>query len=451
MKLPEMLLSPFLGKRRTAKIAFVVITVVLLIFAVSILNRSQHLPSEEFRDSRRTVAEPNNRSGLEFFSHSNQEAFDYFADVVSLPSCGDKKELLFLSPLQLEDFTTITPLGLLSPTAHVFPSQHLYFNVRGKDPRNYNSLPVEVPVVAPANITITQIKFVEAKGRPDYNDSMIGFGVCHEFKAYFDHLKTLAAKIKQAYDAAPFIRCDEYSLTYPQPVGTVTFNNCEKLVNIVIQKGEPIGTAGGGEGQKVFDFGAFDKRIAPKQFANSKRWRGREHFVYLVCSLDYYPEDLKSKLKERLGGYGQRGEVKNTDCGEVIQDIPGTAMGAWVPAGTEFISHEPPYLALVHDYIEPEYLVFSMGDSAVSSGLPRGKYTFLPESGGLVNRHFKEINSDGRVYCFETEDTYQANVKPKIAILVTMPSPITLRIQKLNAASCGQGPWSLTNYTEFER
>ena len=63
-------------------------------------------------------------------SHQNQEQDnqqqDYFADVSDLPSCGDKKELFALSPLSLEDFTSITPLGLLSPTAHVFPSPHLF-------------------------------------------------------------------------------------------------------------------------------------------------------------------------------------------------------------------------------------------------------------------------------------------------------------------------------------
>ena len=383
-------------------------------------------------------------------SYQNQEQ-DYFADVSDLPTCGDKNELFTLAPLELSDFTLITPLGLLSPTAHVFPSPHLYFNVRRTNPANYDSLPVEVPVAAPADLKITTVKFIEAKGRPDYNDGMIGFGVCKEFKAYFDHLKTFSDKIKKAYDETPTRRCDEYSLSYPQPVGTIDYKLCEKRVNIDVKKGEKVGTAGGGKGQQVFDFGSFDKRIIPKQFANPKRWLGREHLVYISCSLDYYPEPLKGQLKERLGGFGQKGEIKGTDCGEVIQDVFGAAQGAWAPPGTGAFSHEPPYLALVHDYIEPQYLVVSMGDSAESAGLPHGKYTFLPRNNGLVNRHFKDIKSDGKVYCFETEDTYQANTKTKVNILVTMPAPEKLRIQKLNAISCGSGPWTLTNFVEFER
>jgi len=220
---------------------------------------------------------------------------------------------------------------------------------------------------------------------------------------------------------------------------------------VKIKKGEQIGTAGGGKGQLVFDFGSFDKRITPKQFANPKKWRGREHLVYISCSLDYYPEPLKGQLKERLGGFGQKGEIRGTDCGEVIQDVLGAAMGAWAPPGTEAFSHEPPYLALVHDYIEPQYLVFSMGDSAEKAGLPHGKYTFLPRNEGLVNRHFKDIVPDNKVYCFETEDTYQANTNTKVNILVHMPNAEKLRIQKFNATSCGSGPWTLTNFVEFER
>lgn len=376
---------------------------------------------------------------------------DYFADVANLPSCGNKKELFELSPLELSDFTTITPLGLLSPTAHVFPSPHLYFNVRRQNPENYDSLPAEVPVVAPSDLTVTMVKFIEAKGKPDYNDGMVGFGTCREFKAYFDHLKTFAPKIKDAFDKAPLFQCNEYSLTYPQPTGKIDFKLCEKKVNLEIKKGEQIGTAGGGEGQKVFDFGSLDKRITPKQFANPKKWVGREHLIYLTCALDYYHDPLRSQLKERLGGFGQKGEARGVSCGEAIQDIPGTSMGAWAPPGTEAFSHEPPYLALAHDYIEPQYLVFSMGESGGKAGLPIGKYTFLPRDEGLVNRHFKDVTADGKTYCFETEDLYQVNQRIPTTILLTMPTSEKLRIQKLNSASCASGPWQMTNYVEFER
>lgn len=445
-------IPPFFWQRRSVRIVLVVITISIVLAITGIIfNPGRPYPSKDFSSYKHSEDYQSSDQSKGQFPHSRLNIQqDYFTDVAGFPSCGNAKELFSLSPLQLEDFTFITPLGLLSPTAHVFPSPHLYFNVRKLNPNNYDSLPVEVPVIAPTDITIFTIKHIEAKGRPDYDDSMFTFGVCTEVKAYFDHLKTLAPKIKEAFEKAPITRCDEYSLSYPRE-GKIDFKLCEKSVNVKIPKDEQVGTAGGGEGQKVFDFGVFDKRVTAKQFANPKRWVGREHFVYLSCALDYYSEPLRSKLKERLGGFGQKGEVKGVDCGEVIQDVSGTAMGAWVPPGTDAISHEPPYLALVHDYIEPQYLVFSMGDSAEKAGLPHGKYTFLPRNEGFVNRHFRDVKSDDNIYCFETEDTYEPNVKPKVNILLTMLTPEKLRIEKLNSPECGSGPWQMKNYVEFER
>lgn len=377
---------------------------------------------------------------------------DYFADVTNLPSCGDKQDLFTLSPLKLTDFTTITPLGLLSPTAHTLPTPHLYLNIRRTIPEKEDSLPVEVEVVAPADIRITSIKFTEAKNKPEFNDGALVFGVCKEFKAYLDHMKSFSDKIKKSFDQNPLKTCTEYSLSYPT-YGSVDYNLCQVKVDIDIKKGEKIGTAGGGDGQKVLDLGAFDMRIPAKTFANPARWQDRQQLAYVVCSLDYFTSDLQKQLKAKLGGNNYDGnQTTGSSCGDVVQDIPKTTMGVWVTPETDFIEHEPPYLALVHDNVEPRYLVFSMGESGQKAGLPVGKYIFLPKDEGLINRHFKDITSDGKVYCFETEDVYKYwEGKPKVNIIVDMPTPEKLRIQKLDNQSCGSGPWQMTNYVEFVR
>lgn len=123
-------------------------------------------------------------------------SMNYFADISNLPSCGDKKELFTLSHLNLSDFTDITPLGLLSPTAHTLPTPHLYFNIRKLESENDSSLPIETDLIAPADIKITTIKWLEAKNKPEWNDGALVFGVCKEFKAYFDHVKSFSEKIK---------------------------------------------------------------------------------------------------------------------------------------------------------------------------------------------------------------------------------------------------------------
>lgn len=377
---------------------------------------------------------------------------DYFADVANMPSCGDKKDLYTHSPLSLEDFTNITPLGLLSPTAHTLPTPHLYFNVRKTEPGNDNSVPDEVDVYAPTDIKITSVKWTEAKNKPEWNDGAMVFGVCKEFKAYFDHMKSFSEKIKTAFDQNPVKSCTDYSLSYPQH-GKVDYHLCQVKVDIDIKTGEKIGTAGGGSGQRVFDVGAFDTRVTAKIFANPARWEDRQQMPYVVCSLDYFSSNLQTELKSRLGGSGRSSDnVRSLSCGDVVQDIPGSAMGVWVTPETNFIEHEPPYLALAHDNIEPQYLVFSMGESAKKAGLPVGKYTYLPKNEGLINRHFKDVKSDGQVYCFETEDTYRSwEENLPTTIILDMPTPEKLRIQKLDRESCGSGPWEMNNYVEFIR
>lgn len=385
-----------------------------------------------------------------FLERFTVQQSDYFADTSYLPSCGAHRELLSLSPIALDDFTAITPLGLLAPTAHVFPAPHLYLRIRTVNDTP-DGIPVEVPVVAPADLTVTNVKFIEAAGRPEFNDGFVSFGVCKEFKVYFDHMKTFSPKIQNAFDKSRIKQCSEYTLSYQSPIGEVDYKLCQKKVKVALKKGELMGTAGGGKGQQAFDFGAVDKRITPHQFANPSRWETRKQWAYSVCPLDYYSEPLKGQLKARLGGDGKSGKITKAACGEVVQDVPNTAMGVWVPPETDVINHDPPHLALAHGFIEPQYQLFSMGDSAQRAGLPRGLYTFLPTDHGVVNRSFKDITADGQVYCFETEDNYNHQQRQRVNILVTMPNAESLHIQKLNTESCGSGPWTIDSAALFVR
>lgn len=388
---------------------------------------------------------PNFQTGND---HGGSE--DYFADVANLPSCGDKKEFFSHSPLKLSDFNGIVPLGTLAPTSHVLPTHHLYFHPRREDPRNFNSLPVEVPVVAPTDATITEIRFTQTKERADFNDGVIHFSPCREVKALFDHFKTFSPTLQRAYDEGEIIRCDEYQRSYKK-FGTLTFKLCNKRVNIKVKAGEQLGTAGGGEGQMVFDFGTFDIRVPPATLANPKRWLGQEQKQYTVCPLDYYSSPLREDLKSRLGTPdGERRRTAEPVCGTANWDLPGTAQGVWIAKGEEYVAHENPHLALAYDNTDPTVGVISMGNSAESKGFAWGSYNFTPQNSELINRHFKDLKADGNVYCFETEDTYRNNVQA--VIFIQMPSETTLKIEKSNASSdCGSGPWQMTNYVEFKR
>lgn len=374
---------------------------------------------------------------------------DYFADAASLPSCADKKEFFTVSPLKMTDFKGIVPLGTLAPTAHVLPTHHLFFHPRRVDPNNFNSLPAEVPALSPGDITITEIKYTSSAQNPDLNDGVIVFSPCKEVKAYLDHFKTFSPVLQKAFDEGELIRCDEYQRSYKK-FGTVTWKLCIKKVNLQIKAGEQLGTAGGGEGQMVFDFGVHDKRVAPSNFANLKSWKGQEQKQYTVCPLDYYTSELKNQLMSRLGNpEGSQKRVVEPVCGTANWDLPGTAQGVWLAKGEEQVAHENPHLALAYDNTDPTVGVISMGLSGESKGFSWGAYNFLPHDSGLVNRQFKDVKADGNIYCFETEDTYHNNAKT--AIILEMPTPETLKIEKLNQPSCGSAGWKLTNYVEFKR
>lgn len=374
---------------------------------------------------------------------------DYFADIATLPSCGDKKELFTVSPLKLTDFKGIVPLGTLAPTAHVLPTHHLFFHPRRVNHNNFNSLPAEVPAFSPGDITITEIKYTSSAQNPDLNDGVIIFTSCKEVKAYLDHFKTFSPALQKAFDEGELIRCDEYQRSYKK-FGTVTWKLCTKKVSLQVKAGEQLGTAGGGEGQMVFDFGVHDKRVPPATFANLKSWKGQEQKQYTVCPLDYYTPQLKEQLKSRLGTPEQsKRRTAEPVCGTANWDLPGTAQGVWLAKGEEQVAHENPHLALAYDNTDPAIGIISMGLSGESKNFSWGAYNFKPQDSGLVNRHFKDIKADGNIYCFETEDTYHNNAQT--AIILEMPTSETLKIEKLNQTSCSLGGWKLTNYVEFKR
>ena len=356
-----------------------------------------------------------------------QRTYNYFDDASHIPSCGDKKEFFTTLPLALDSFTAIDPLGLLSPTAHVFPAPHLYFRMNKK-----------VPLYAPSNATIIGIDLIRATNRS-------------EFEAYFDHVVDLSPKLQKVFDEATADRCDEYTLTYKN--GPVNWKKCNKKVNILVSEGELIGYAGGGEAQAALDLGAYDSRIKPNNYTSPKR-SFRAELPYNVCALDYFSGQLAKQLKNKLGGVPDTGStndiVKSPTCGKVIQDIPGTAKGAWFEPNidTSRSAHEPPHLALVQGHIYQSLQAFSNGDSTKKSNLEMGLYYFEPKNSGSINLDFAEVKP-GNVYCYNTKSNYK-NGEPK-TIIIQLTDSETLKIEGLGLSSCGSGPWQMANYTEFKR
>lgn len=368
---------------------------------------------------------------------------------VGLPSCGEKKELFFVPPLQFSDFTGVVPLGNLAPSAHVFPTAHLFFELRRTNPNDGSSLPAEVPVFAPSDMAITMISSTTTSSKQEFDDYALYFYPCAEVYAYLDHLVTLSSTLQKAHDAAPADNCEQYTLRYGTTVGSVDWTFCKKEVNIQVKKGEQLGTAGKGAGQRRFDFATFDTRISPHQFANPQRWTGlREGYIpYTVCPFDYYPADIQHQLKTYLGVIsGNKPRTIEPVCGEVAQDKLGTAQGNWVTPDTGLVGPEDKYLALVHDSLDPRVPVFSVGTSIPT--IPYSEYRFTPEAEGLVNRDFSQVIPE-KVHCYDGLKNRENSVSP--IILLQLKDQETLLIEGQQKTSCGSGPWELKQPTMFIR
>lgn len=353
--------------------------------------------------------------------------------ISGIPSCSDKKEFFTVSHIPISELQNIVPLGNLNPSGHTFPTNHLYFHLKGFS--GVESSP-NAQVVAPGNIWITRIGSSEYTMKErQIKDYKLDFTVCMEVRGYFIHIASLSEKLLQSF-AQPD-NCKEYD------TGGIHYKNCEKdfyFSPISVAGGESIGTVGGSS-----DFGLADLRTQELVYANPKRWY--EDPLHRVCPLDYFSEGVGMQLKSLLGSSDIKRTVEPI-CGEVAQDKPGTAQGVWFVKGTSNTYPEDPHLALVHDNIDPEKGVFSVGASI--NELSSGTYSFNPGSSGLVNRDFKNITADGKVYCYEAQGGRPYT--QYVVVILQLTSSTTLRIEKQNSNICGNGPWAFSsNYVDFER
>lgn len=347
-------------------------------------------------------------------------------DSSGLSSCGSNYSFFSTPPLNESDYTSITPLGNLNPSSHVFPTDHIYFYLT-----NYL---LHYNLYSPGNATVTQISASEHV-TDGFTDYAFTFQPCNEFKAQFGHVSALSDKLNQAL-TAPY----QWDSTYS--TGGKTYRNYGKNVSLTISAGEQIGVVGGNTGQMALDMNTYDSRIT-LNFANSSRWSQRSDTIHTVCPINYYSGDLKNSLSSKLGN-GRTNRSIDPICGTIEQDVSGTAQGNWFVAGTTTFSSEDPHLALVHDNIDPTKPIFSVGTSMSSSGLSSGTYEFTSQSSGLVNRDFNNITSDGNIYCYTP--SYLSG-----KLILQMTNSTTLKIERQDG-NCDLPPWTFTsNATTFER
>lgn len=361
----------------------------------------------------------------------------------SLPTCGDKKDFFSVLPIKSTDFGALIPLGNLNPTGHVFPTDHIYLFTKNPTQDGQTSPANAKPVYSPGSVFITTISSSEnmSTGKADY---AVELQPCEELKVKFGHMGSVTENLKKTAKETGENKCDEYE------TGGSKFRNCSYFgLKISVTPGEELGTAFDGQ-SGGFDIWTTDYRQEKLKFANPAKWRTDS--FYNACPANYYIEALKNELMLRFGDFNENKRTIEPICGTIEVDVLGTAKGHWFAPGQDQNTQEDKNLALVNSNTNPLKQAFSMGNSGESKGFKSGVYFFLPKSTGNVNLDFA-LTKPGNTYCYDTDDNASNEGKPnkRDVIFLSLPDEKTIRIERSALASCGSGPWTLTNFVEFSR
>lgn len=353
-----------------------------------------------------------------------------------IPTCPDGP-LFDTLPMELSDFKAFRPLGFLSPPNHLLPAKHSSFSINLPGESTTGKL-----IRFPGAATVTEIWTTASAEHRSYQ---LIFYPCRDFKAYFFHLGSISSRLQRA------LHTQEDQCEYFQD-GRSTIKKCRYSVSLSVTSGEVAGTSDGLGG---VDFGAADYRLSPHPFANPKRYDN--DYLHNVSPVDYFSATSKAQLETKLASLD--GSIPRTDlprAGTHMQDIQGTAQGNWFKPGSSMMtsSDGSSFIALAHDYIDTAQPLFSIGTAL--PGVPMGLYGFSPRFTGQVNRDFSTITSDGTVYCYQ--DFLQTRTAGWLPlgtidgiILIAMPTPTTLQIEKISAPNCQSGASFSTHAKVFER
>ncbi len=357
----------------------------------------------------------------------------------SEPSCGTNMQLLSYSPINLNEISTVVPLGNISPPGHILPTTHMYYRYihTGQGSKLTN-------IYAPADMTITKITLSDnGSAMVPFDSYKIEFSLCREVKGYFILVTTLSDKLKTAFH-------EPYDRVQTSNVGTgKPDHNYEKEVSVKVSSGEIIGTGGGGPNMPdALDFGLTDTRTALPMLANPSRWPDTDQ--HYVCSADYYPDNIKQSIYSKFGNFdGNLVSIDQPMCGAVYQDVVGSAQGVWVSSKSTSTDlwDVPNDLALVHSNFNHKLGVFSFGNIFQQIGISNNLvYTFTPQTSGNVNLDFNNVK-DGNIYCYQAANAQGQN----IAVIIQLQDNNHLKIGNLNTSSCGSGPWSFSSSLDFIR
>ena len=370
------------------------------------------------------------------------------------PSCGDS---IFTHPVvDPEDATPSFSVNKVYPHSHM-----VYMGTRvldeGKSRLEGVHYSEQVQLYAPADIYHMQVwrTVRESHDGGSYEDWAIKADICEGSVLIFGHvgrpIEEILVEVRKA-DIARWSDCPvsttEEALATPR-VGSCVWG---VFFNPPISAGTPISKSSGYSGG--FDFGfeligltAEELRQHPSYGYSINPWAYSGGTS--VCTLDYFPEPYRSSYLESMEG----------KCGPFNQDVPGTAMGVWLPAPPPADGSAPDRgpgtvwqllrvggdgvvlgLYLFEDSKDDSFHQMNSGTQV--PGIPAGKFRIETVSDGLVNREWDSV-VPGEVYCAELNST-NINTATEVMLIEVSEDGRTLTIEVITGTKCPDGPYSFS-------
>lgn len=211
--------------------------------------------------------------------------------------------------------------------------------------------------------------------------------------------------------------------------------NCRIEVKSKFKAGDKIGKGG----QKGLTIGVKDSR-AHNPFISPDRY-SFDH-LEASCFFDYYSSPQKDFYYNLLKT--PNGQVRTAEprCGQVAQDIPGSAQGEWFfghrDTGEQPYEQEGRVLSIVRYVFDP----LNFGVLATKAGIVQkpGMFLFKVNHEGFVNRDPSEIKDFSNIYCFYSDRTIPTSFfgaeEMTGKVLVQLLNESTMKIEHQNG-SCG--------------
>lgn len=356
------------------------------------------------------------------------DPYGLLAGLSSLPECGPST-MLSVPPLDPSAYQVIIPLGLLSTPQHVLPTSHIYYHLNRTFPDSGGDREANPPAVAdvraPGDIRVLGINYTVARkdGQLWYKDYDVFFSPCRDRLFESIHMSALNPELTGLLEAAEPYRCDEYGSVETR------YEYCKTTAQLDINAGTLLGTTGGNV-SAALDLEAYDLSTPALAFANPDRYfSDLDLRLHVTCPLDWFTDDARDEQAARIGGYDGQPRTSSPVCGQVMQDVPGTAQGNWFagPPGSQ--TDWAKEMALVHDHVDPTLAAISIGGTVMEMGV----WLFPPEDQGLINREFAQVRPGGQIYCYQggvSSEFGQRYPEFPGRLLIRMETPATLTAER---------------------